>query len=147
MPSKAVCLWAVDGWHLSYWFLVLFCLDTTPACSPLWPVRITSPCIIGKDWNAAPLMFIVIRPCGMWMLTQKCRQLVKSSAIWPSCENVSGMHPNYKLSFTFAVNRNILLFHLYSVFWPLSEHIHISTVKDDCLELCISISNRSYPFG
>lgn len=61
--------------------------NTAPACPPLWPVVATvSPCIIGKDWNAAPLMFIVICLCGMWMLTQKCSHLVKSSAVWPSWE-------------------------------------------------------------
>lgn len=61
----------------------------------LWPViTLMSPCIIGKDWNAALLMLIVICPCGMCMLTQKCPLLVKGSAVWPSWENGPVMHSN-----------------------------------------------------
>lgn len=71
----------------SIWMLFLLALH--------WG-QFTSPCIIARDWNAAPLMFIVIRPCGMWMLTQKCSQLDKSSAVWPSWESGSPTHPNLK---------------------------------------------------
>lgn len=111
-PSK-LSLRPVSG-VTSVWMIVGllglsgYCSPAEPA-SPLRRVHDMSPCIIGRDWNAAPLMFIVICPRGMWMLTQKSSQLVKSSAIWPSWENVSAMNADFKQRFTMAVNRNVLL--------------------------------------
>lgn len=94
VPSQVVsqsCWWLTPILMIvgpnSIWMLFLLALH--------WG-QFTSPCIIARDWNAAPLMFIVIRPCGMWMLTQKCSQLVKSSAVWPSWESGSPTHPNLK---------------------------------------------------